>query len=220
MPPLQETVNRKNRDEGWHTHTAGICVFLSHSALPRYYRHRAQRHRQNTSVCTGISFTCQPKCSSDCQLQNTGQPTDTYKHTPRHAHTNTHTLTHDCIPAVIWKPKSVLAHFSSLFQTQQQPKLPLSKSSLKAKQLYGPERCLRADESECHTSIRTAYTLDLGILSYWYPDVGRSLRGFASRRRVTAKHGTEGDNLTEPRLPFIFSTIPFLPKTTTKPPAR
>lgn len=94
MPPLQETVNRKNRDEGWHTHTAGICVFLSHSALPRYYRHRAQRHKQNTSVCTGISFTCQPKCSSDCQLQNTGQPTDTYKHTPRHAHTHTHIRSH------------------------------------------------------------------------------------------------------------------------------
>lgn len=84
---------------------------------------------------------------------------------------------------------SVLAHFSPLVQTQQQPKLPFVKVKLKAKQLHGPERCLWTDESQCHTSIRAAHihrSPSLNILASWYPDVG-NMRDTRQKERKEGK---------------------------------
>ena len=171
MPPLQETVNRKTEMRvGTRTQQGFV-----YSSLTRPCPDTTVIQLKGTSKILLSALESLLRASQSAQVtvscKTQGQPTDTYKHTPRHAHTHTHAHTRLHSSSHL-EAQSVLAHFSSLFQTQQQPKLPLSKSSSKAKQLYGPERCLRADESECHTSIRTAYTLDLGILSYWYPDVG------------------------------------------------
>lgn len=145
---------------------------------------KAKTAKTNSSVCTGISFTCQPRCFSDCQLQNTGQQIDTYKHTYTHTyintdrdrHTKAHMLAHDHIPAVIWK-RSVLAHFSSLFQTQQQSKLPLSKLSFVLnfklnnctgqRDVYGAMKANVTALLERH--IHSAF------FPIWYPDVSLCL---------------------------------------------
>lgn len=147
---------------------------------------KAKTAKTNSSVCTGISFTCQPRCFSDCQLQNTGQQIDTYKHTYTHthlhkhwqgqAHKSTHARTRPHSSSHL-KAQSVLAHFSSLFQTQQQSKLPLSKLSFVLnfklnnctgqRDVYGAMKANVTALLERH--IHSAF------FPIWYPDVSLCL---------------------------------------------
>lgn len=54
------------------THVQQDFYFLFTLSPAPILQSLSSKARANTSVRAGISFTCQPKCLSDCQLQNTG----------------------------------------------------------------------------------------------------------------------------------------------------
>lgn len=140
MPPLQQT-HTHTRREGLaytkHLHTAGFGspfhtrprpLLPPPTAGTALAKPRVQK--ANSPVRGGISSTCQPeKCFSGCEVAGTLRAADrqSHKRTARGVQTTpSHTRTHAHTHATAFQQLfgSVLAHFSSLVQTQPPPKLP------------------------------------------------------------------------------------------------
>lgn len=94
MPPLQETVNRKNRDEGWHTRTRRGFVY---SFLTRPCPDTTVIELKGTSKILLSALESLLRASQSAQVTvscKTQGSRQTRINTHRGTHTHTHTYAH------------------------------------------------------------------------------------------------------------------------------
>lgn len=94
MPPLQETVNRKNRDEGWHTRTRRGFVY---SFLTRPCPDTTVIELKGTSKILLSALESLLRASQSAQVTvscKTQGSRQTRINTHRGTHTQTHTRSH------------------------------------------------------------------------------------------------------------------------------